>query len=392
MPLTDSLLIFGILSLNVAISEWLCRHTPLRHFGTALLVIIVTAIIANLGLIPSTSTGVPAYDWLTGDVVMLAVFWLLLQVNLRELLKAGGPMISMFLIGSMGTFLGVLTGMWMIGGESIGRHYAGFAAMFTGTYTGGSVNFNAMAVQYGVTKDGPIYIGSVVVDNIMTAVWMVVTIAVPRGIGFLRRRGGPQEESHDQTVVLTGIEEDTEVLHPLDLGIVIALGVGGIGLSRWLSGLAGKYEWDIPAMLILTVLALVLAQFKFISRLRGARTLGMFSVYLFLAVIGALCDFKALGATTSLGGTIFKFALVLIAVHGLFIFSLGAIFRVDRDIVAIASQANIGGGTSALALARSLGRAELVLPAILVGSLGIGLGNFLGMLMAKLLQTIHAMG
>ena len=46
----------------------------------------------------------------------------------------------------------------------------------------------------------------------------------------------------------------------------------------------------------------------------------------------------------------------------------------------------------AVALARSLGRADLVLPAILVGSLGIGLGNFLGMLMANLLQTIHAMG
>jgi len=39
----------------------------------------------------------------------------------------------------------------------------------------------------------------------------------------------------------------------------------------------------------------------------------------------------------------------------------------------------VGGGSSALALARSLGRKDLVLPSILVGSLGTASGTFLGM-------------
>ena len=51
----------------------------------------------------------------------------------------------------------------------------------------------------------------------------------------------------------------------------------------------------------------------------------------------------------------------------------------------MASQANVGGGTSALALARSLGRSDLVLPAILVGSLGMAVGTYLGFLTADLL-------
>jgi uncharacterized membrane protein len=54
-------------------------------------------------------------------------------------------------------------------------------------------------------------------------------------------------------------------------------------------------------------------------------------------------------------------------------------------VAAVASQANIGGGTSALALARSLGRRDLVLPAILVGSLGTALGTYLGLAVAEAL-------
>ncbi len=62
-----------------------------------------------------------------------------------------------------------------------------------------------------------------------------------------------------------------------------------------------------------------------------------------------------------------------------------SITRADPDVVAVASQANIGGGTSALALARSLNRLDLVLPAILIGSLGLALGTYLGFFTAEYL-------
>jgi uncharacterized membrane protein len=52
----------------------------------------------------------------------------------------------------------------------------------------------------------------------------------------------------------------------------------------------------------------------------------------------------------------------------------------DLDGAAVASQANVGGSTSALALAKSLGREDLLLPAILLGALGNAIGTFLGFL------------
>ena len=62
--------------------------------------------------------------------------------------------------------------------------------------------------------------------------------------------------------------------------------------------------------------------------------------------------------------------------HGVITFGAARLMRLDAVMAAVASQANVGGSTSALALARSLGRADLVLPAVLIGSLGNAVGNF----------------
>ena len=68
----------------------------------------------------------------------------------------------------------------------------------------------------------------------------------------------------------------------------------------------------------------------------------------------------------------------------LFIIIGGIIYR-DWGMISIASQANIGGGASAIALAEAFDRKDLILPAILVGSLGNALGTYLGFLVVYIL-------
>ena len=53
----------------------------------------------------------------------------------------------------------------------------------------------------------------------------------------------------------------------------------------------------------------------------------------------------------------------------------------------VASQASIGGPSTALALAAAIGRAELALPAVAIGLLGYLLGTYLGLLAAVLLGS-----
>lgn len=111
----------------------------------------------------------------------------------------------------------------------------------------------------------------------------------------------------------------------------------------------------------------------------------MFAVYLFLVVVGAFCEVTALVEVGEHALDILIFTVVIVLVHGAFLILSGLLFKTDWSIIAIASQANIGGASTAMALAKSFKRSDLLLPAILAGSLGTGLGTYLGFLVAGLL-------
>jgi uncharacterized membrane protein len=74
-----------------------------------------------------------------------------------------------------------------------------------------------------------------------------------------------------------------------------------------------------------------------------------------------------------------------VLLHGILTIFLGGLLYRDWQMIAIVSQANVGGGTSAIALAETFDRKELILPAILVGSLGNALGTYLGFFVVYLL-------
>jgi uncharacterized membrane protein len=379
---SDAFFVIAVLSGCVVVAELLARRPGIRLIGTALVVIIVAAIVANLGVIPTSGGEHPVYAFLFREGVWMAIFWLLLRVDLRRVLRAGGPALALFALGAAGTAIGALVASWLLGGAGAPAHDHALAGMFAATYIGGSANFMALASHYQVT-DGVLLASANAVDSGMTTLWMAATLALPRILGGRRR--APADPIAPTTAV-DGIADDTESVHPVDLGVLVMGAAGAVWLSQALEAASADLVGTrIPGILILTTLALVLAQVPAVGRLRGSRLLGMFGVYLFLATVGALCDARALIASGELGLALLAFVCVLFAVHALVLFGAAMLLRLDLDAAAVASQANIGGSTTALALARSLGRADLVLTAILMGSLGTALGTYAGLWVASLL-------
>lgn len=380
--LDNPLYVLAMLCLSILICEWLVRTTFLKHLSTALLVILFVALLANLGIMPSASQGSIVYSGIFAYIAPLSIFFLLLDVNLESIRKAGAPMLILFGVGIVGTVLGVLGGMYLIdGSEQFGHLYPAISGMFVGTYTGGSVNFNAVAIHYNMIEEGVLYAGMAAVDNIVTALWMMVTLLVP---SLLRRgikrtsvpvpaRGGVGEESP---------EREKETIGVLSLSILLSLGLFTLLVANTLADWLATFGLEIPSILILTTIALILAQVPALHRLPGGHLLGLFSVYLFLAVIGAYCEFAALSQIGGLAWRLLVLVLTIVLVHGLLTFGVAVLGRLDLDTAAVASQANIGGSSSALALAKSLNRMDLYLPGILVGALGNGVGTYLGFLIA----------
>ena len=368
--------VLTVLALMVVLSIIAAKTKWGKPLGAAFLVIVFTAIVANLKLIPSASNTIPLYDAIFKYLAPMAIFFLLLDANLKSIKKAGAPMIGLFLLGSLGTVLGILAAWVIIAPQGVlGNDASVLAGMLTGTYTGGSVNFNAVALAYNFQEKGVLYAGTIAVDNVVTAIWVVVTIALPL---FLRRF------IKDRRLSVPESRQDNQEHEAMDLRTLawlLLLGLGAFLIAEAVSNVIPA----IPSIITLSTLGILLAQTSFVARLKGGQTLGLYLVYVFLAVIGAYCEIGAVIALKDIGLTLFLFTILAVFVHGILIIVLGGLAYRDWDMVAIASQANVGGGTSAIALAETFNRKELVLPAILIGTLGNALGTYLGFMVVSLL-------
>ena len=381
--LRDPLYVSTVLLLLVALSEWLCQKRFFRTLGSALIVILAAAVLANLRIIPSSSDAPPLYDGIFNFIAPLAIFFLLLDVRLRDLRRAGLPMLILFACGAIATVIGAIAGYYLVAPQNHGVERAfAVAGMFTGTYTGGSVNLNAVALQYGVTKDGTLFAAINAADNIITTTWIVATILLPR----LLQKWFPRRSLAGDSIAVPTAGAETlasrETISVIDLSLLIALGTGSFFLSRLVSRILPV----VPYVLVLTTLALILAQLPLVHRLRGARTLGFFTVLLFLAVIGAYCDIPALISNGSVAVTLLVWGGLIVSIHGALLFAGAGLLRQDWAMISVASNANIGGATSAGVLATAIGRDDLRLPGILVGSLGNAVGTYLGIFVAEFLR------
>ena len=376
----NPLLLFLVLLACIIAALYLGRVPYVKQLSPAMIVIILTAILANIGLIPTSSAAPPLYDGIFKYIAPMAIFYLMLSVNLKSLKKAGLPMIGNFFLGALGIMVGVAVAMWAVNGKArIGENYFAVGGMFTGTFIGGSINLNAVALHYNVTKDGSLYAAVTAIDNIMTAIWVLATIAIPKIMKKLLptpRQGAASDESYEHVL------SDIETVNPLSIAWLLFIGYGTLLISQTLNQLLP----NLPMVIWLTTIALILAQIPVIQGIKGNKLMGMLCVYLFLAVIGAYCDIPTLLKNGDLALTLIEFVLMLVTIHTFFQFGIGYLLKQDWDVMGIASQANLGGSSTCLVCAQSLGRDDLGLAGILVGALGNAVGTYCAILMAEWLR------
>ena len=393
--------LLGVMCVSVALAIGLeQKYQWASRVSGSIIALILAMLMANVGIIP---TQCPLYDdvvW--GYVVPMGIPLLLLQCDIKRIWKEAGRMLTIFLIGAVGTVAGAFLAYYLLRapfGDAQGL--AKVAAMMTGSYIGGSVNFSAMAMQHGL-KGTPAAAAATVADNLLMALYFFVLIAFA-GMRFFRSRfahphidevekgSASREEAKTQAAAFWRRKD----ISLKDVAMNIAFAVVVVWVSNLIAGLFSPFAVDgvvnsfreglldfvgkfLGSQYVwITTLSVIAATFfsGTVEKLHGSQEIGTYLIYLFLFVIGVPANIYTVLTEAPL---FLVLTFLMVVVNMLFCFIGARLLKFDLEDAIIASNANIGGPTTAAGMAISQGWAKLVGPAMLVGVLGYVIGNYAG--------------
>lgn len=369
--------LWAVLAALAALGFWGDRTRLGRNVSGLAIVLATGMVLSNFGILPRQA---PVYGVVWTYLVPLAIPLLLFKADLRRVLVETRGMLLPFVLGAVGTLLGALLGIWLL---PLGEHSAELAGVFSATYIGGSMNM--AAVTQAVELDPSLVTASVAADNVVGVLYLAFLALTPSLVFIQRwfRASDKEPKAHDEEGEDEAGEPASGVtpLDPLHLGIAVALSFAicavGQALATWL-GVSGY------TILFITALTVLVANLfpRQLDRLKGDYEVGLFLMYLFFAAIGIGADVAAMISSAL---DIAAFAAIIVICHALMIFGLGRVFRTDLMNTVIASNACVAGPATAAALAAGKERADLVVPAVLLGVFGYAVANFIGVGLANLL-------
>lgn len=391
--------LLGVMCVSVALAIALeQKYQWASRVSGSIIALILAMLMANVGIIP---TQCPLYDdvvW--GYVVPMGIPLLLLQCDIRRIWKEAGRMLTIFLIGAVGTVAGAFLAYYLLRvpfGDAQGL--AKVAAMMTGSYIGGSVNFTALANAFHA---GGLTASATVADNLLMACYFFVLIAFA-GMRFFRRQFRHPHIDEVESGASGGDAAKTQAaafwsrkdISLRDIAVNVAYAIVVVWAANLIAGLfspltPGAEAQGASAVLMnfvgrflgsqyvwITTLSVIAATFfsGTVEKLHGSQEIGTYLIYLFLFVIGVPANIYTVLTEAPL---FLVLTFLMVVVNMLFCFTGARLLKFDLEDAIIASNANIGGPTTAAGMAVSQGWSRLVGPAMLVGVLGYVIGNYAG--------------
>lgn len=350
--------------------------------------LILAMTLSNIGIIPTQAV---AYDIVWDYVVPLAIPLLLMKCDVRKITKESGSMMVLFLIGSTGTTIGTFAAYAVLKGKI--PELEGISAMMTGTYIGGSVNLAALAKSFKVS--GAMVSSATVADNLLMALYFFVLISIPTIPFFKKYFKHPYMDTIEK--MTSNGQNENKISHYWkakeiglkDIACTMAIGFIIVAVSQSLSGI---FSVIIPKTnlllnmvntllgnqyLIITTISVICASAfpQFFGEIAGTQEIGTFLIYLFFFIIGVPASLIEIIQNSPL---LLVFCMIIVLVNMLITFLFGKLFHFHLEEIILASNANIGGPTTAVAMAISKGWTELIAPIMLVGTMGYVIGNYIG--------------
>lgn len=363
----------------------------------AVIALLIAITASNLKIIP---TDAPTYDAVWGYIVPLAIPLLLFKTNLQSLVKKSWKLLLLFLTSSMATMIGTVIAFLAL------RHYIPdldkISGMISASYSGGGVNYAAMSAKLEPSES--INAATIVADNMMMAFYFLILIGLA-GIPLIRRIWGSPHTDE--------IEKDPEIQNSRTLSeaywkpnfislkdiaiclasflLIVLISFKLSALLKAVLGTSDNIVGDLVInlitdkyLLLTTITFIVASVFKSsFEKLSGSQELGTYCIYLFFVVIGIPASISLIVTKAPL-----LFVFVIAMVNLAITMGIGKLFKFNIEEVVLACNANIGGPTTAAALAISKGWTKLVGPILVIGTVGYVVGNYIGTIVYFLVTQI----
>ena len=316
--------------------------------------------------------------------VPLAIPLMLFNCDFKLWTKALPKTLWSLVGGILAVLVAVISGYFIFRTPDV-PEFNKVAAMMTGIYTGGTMNFNALGASLGVDKT---------VMAIVLAFEMVFTtpyIFFIIGGGFkIFRKILPYEDitrrgRTDESIESKDIENYHGMFTRTNLGgMLIGLALSllflaiGAGLALLITGTLN----ELVVILTITTLSIIASFFRKVRELPKTFELGMFFILIFSVIVASLFDIHSVN-----GGSLMIGLFVLWVMLAAALLHLGfcRIAHVSGDLFCVSQIALLCSPPFVPPVVGAMKNKRVLISGIVIGLIGYAIGTYLGVTIAFLL-------
>jgi uncharacterized membrane protein len=323
-----------------------------------------------------------AYKAFKSNLLPAMIFLMLLQSDIRAILKLGKKILLTFFLASLSISLGFIIMFALLQNLFEPDAWKAFGAL-SGSWMGGTGNMVAIQSALNLPDSKMGYV--LLIDSIDYAIWVMILLAlVPfakqfnhwtKADGTILRKLGSK---------LNNSKEEKSINFPtlfMLLGLALMVSV----IAQQIAPLLPTTDFltSTTWIVIFSTTAGILAGMTPLSKESSALPLANIMLYLIVALIASRANFAELTEAP----LYIMAGFMIITIHVIIMVIFAKLFKLDLFSLGVASLANIGGVASAPILAGAYNK-TLIPIGVLMAMMGYIVGTFMGLGVSEILAHL----
>lgn len=372
------MIIYFVLVLSIPILfQWICKKWKVFNFlGVTICCFLTGMIVGNT--FPHSWINKPVVQEINNIIVPLGLILMLFSTDIKRWIKLSFKMLFSYVLSLIGVVGLAIILFFMLGK---GEELAYVAGMLTGTYVGGTPNMAAVKIAFGI--DEKLYDQIFLCDAVASSVYLLfVMVFAQRIFNFVLRKYVPLDNSEEKHK-----KESIDLSKPvlkISTGILLSILVFAVPVILWILFTGGMENMSMVFVILsITILGVALSFVPSIRNNQWNFKTGDYLFSVFFTFLGTLTYFNDL---IHLNSTFVLYTFIILFGSVFIHFILCKIFKIDTDTMIITSAAGIMSPPFIPAIAGAIKNKDLMAPGIVVGIVGLALGNVLGIFVVEFLK------